>query len=55
MDPNTSWEGIDVHEPVPEEVFVVSGTFNDGIRDYPAAGPVEPPPAFGPGPMEVAH
>jgi hypothetical protein len=30
------WEGIDVHEPGPEEVYVVSGVFNDGVRDYPA-------------------
>ena len=30
------WEGIDVHEPGAEEVYVVSGIFNDGIRDYPA-------------------
>lgn len=30
------WEGIDVHEPGPEEIYVVSGVFNDGIRDYPA-------------------
>ncbi|MGW5445613.1 cupin domain-containing protein [Streptomyces asiaticus] len=36
MDPGTSWEGLDVHEPGPEEVFVVSGTFNDGAHDYPA-------------------
>ncbi|MEU4030829.1 cupin domain-containing protein [Streptomyces anulatus] len=36
MDPHTCWEGIDVHEPGPEEVFVVSGVFNDGERDYPA-------------------
>lgn len=36
MDPNSCWEGIDVHQPGPEEVFVVSGTFNDGVRDYPA-------------------
>ena len=30
------WEGVDLHEPGPEEVFVVSGVFNDGVRDYPA-------------------
>lgn len=36
MDPGTSWEGIDVHEPGPEEVYVVAGVFNDGTRDYPA-------------------
>ena len=36
MDPGSSWEGIDVHEPGPEEVYVVDGVFNDGNRDYPA-------------------
>jgi anti-sigma factor ChrR (cupin superfamily) len=36
MAPGTCWEGIDVHEPGPEEVYVVSGVFNDGERDYPA-------------------
>jgi quercetin dioxygenase-like cupin family protein len=34
MDPGTSWPRRDVHEPGPEEVFVVAGTFNDGARDY---------------------
>ena len=34
--PGGCWQGLDVHEPGPEEVYVVSGTFNDGIRDYPA-------------------
>ena len=27
---------IDIHEPGSEEVYVVKGTFNDGVRDYPA-------------------
>ena len=36
MDPGTSWPHRDVHEPGPEEVYVVAGTFNDGARDYPA-------------------
>ncbi|WP_405408337.1 cupin domain-containing protein [Streptomyces decoyicus] len=36
MDPGSCWEGIDVHTPGPEEVFVVSGTFHDGDRDHPA-------------------
>ena len=36
MDPGTSWPRRDVHEPGPEEVYVVAGTFNDGARDYPA-------------------
>ncbi|RKT88767.1 ChrR Cupin-like domain-containing protein [Saccharopolyspora antimicrobica] len=43
MDPGTCWEGIDVHEPGPEEVFVVSGTFNDGVRDYPAGSFIHAP------------
>ncbi|MEV4473015.1 cupin domain-containing protein [Nonomuraea salmonea] len=36
MDAGSCWEGVDVHDPGPEEVFVVSGVFNDGERDYPA-------------------
>lgn len=36
MDPGTSWPERDRHEPGPEEVFVCSGVFNDGARDYPA-------------------
>lgn len=43
MDANTCWEGIDVHEPGPEEVFVVSGVFNDGERDYPAGSFIHAP------------
>lgn len=27
---------LDVHHPGPEEIYVVSGVFNDGARDYPA-------------------
>lgn len=36
IDPGCRWEGLDVHEPGPEELYVVSGVFNDGVRDYPA-------------------
>lgn len=36
IDPGCGWEGLDLHEPGPEEVYVVSGIFNDGVRDYPA-------------------
>jgi anti-sigma factor ChrR (cupin superfamily) len=36
IDPGCCWEGLDLHEPGPEEVYVVSGVFNDGVRDYPA-------------------
>lgn len=43
MDPGTSWEGIDVHQPGPEEVYVVAGTFNDGFRDYPAGSFIHAP------------
>src|SRR4051794_25802159 len=36
MAAGASWPHRDVHEPGPEEVYVVSGVFNDGARDYPA-------------------
>ena len=36
FEPGACWDGIDVHLPGPEEVYVVSGVFNDGVRDYPA-------------------
>jgi len=36
IDAGASWPHRDVHEPGPEEVYVVAGTFNDGARDYPA-------------------
>lgn len=34
--PGGQWNGVDVHEDSSEEVFVVSGVFSDGVRDYPA-------------------
>lgn len=43
MAPGSHWEGIDVHEPGPEEVFVVSGTFDDGVREYPAGSFIHAP------------
>jgi len=37
FDPGSCWEGgEDVHESSSEEVYVASGVFNDGVRDYPA-------------------
>ena len=36
IDAGGRFEQLDVHEPGPEEVYVVAGTFNDGVRDYPA-------------------
>ncbi|MCT7661777.1 cupin domain-containing protein [Mycobacterium deserti] len=43
MDPGSSWQERDVHEPGSEEVFVVSGTFNDGLRDYPQGSFIHAP------------
>ena len=36
MDPGARFLRLDVHEPGPEEIYVVSGVFNDGLRNYPA-------------------
>jgi anti-sigma factor ChrR (cupin superfamily) len=34
---------LDVHSPGPEEVYVVSGVFNDGVHDYPAGSFIHNP------------
>ena len=34
--PGAIWGKEDHHSPGPEEVYVVSGVFNDGANDYPA-------------------
>lgn len=36
IDPGARFGELDVHAPGPEEVFVLSGTFNDGANDHPA-------------------
>ena len=36
FDAGTQFTALDTHSPGPEEVFVVSGVFNDGVHDYPA-------------------
>ena len=36
IDPGAKFTKLDKHFPGPEEVFVVSGVFNDGVHDYPA-------------------
>ncbi|GAB18515.1 hypothetical protein GOEFS_055_00280 [Gordonia effusa NBRC 100432] len=36
MDPGSAWPRRDVHDPGPEEVYVVDGIFHDGAREYPA-------------------
>jgi len=33
--PGGKWQGFDVYETGSEEIFVVTGTFNDGNRNYP--------------------
>jgi anti-sigma factor ChrR (cupin superfamily) len=36
IDPGAKFGQLDVHAPGPEEVYVVSGVFNDGVHDYSA-------------------
>ena len=36
ISPGAKWDGIDTHTANSEEVFVLSGVFNDGIRNYSA-------------------
>lgn len=36
IEPGGKWQGLDVHETSSEEIFVVSGVFNDGDRNYEA-------------------
>ena len=36
IDAGAKFLKLDVHHPGPKEIYVVSGTFNDGARDYPA-------------------
>lgn len=41
--PGTTFTETDEHFPGPEEVFVVSGVFNDGVSDYPAGSFIHSP------------
>lgn len=41
--PGSRFTELDEHQPGPEEVFVVSGTFSDGVRDYPAGSFIHNP------------
>lgn len=43
IDAGASFLKLDVHHPGPEEIYVISGTFNDGARDYPAGSFVHNP------------
>ena len=37
IDPGHRFLELDVHQPGPEEVYVLEGTFHDGAREYPAS------------------
>ncbi len=41
--PGSVYPGLDVHEPGPEQVFVISGVFNDGRNDYKAGNFIHHP------------
>jgi len=41
--PGAMFTETDEHFPGPEEVFVVSGIFNDGVSDYPAGSFIHSP------------
>ena len=41
--PGARYPGLELHEPGPEEVFVVSGVFHDGTRAYPAGSFIHNP------------
>ncbi len=43
IDAGAKFATLDVHSAGPEEVFVVSGVFNDGIHDYPAGSFIHNP------------
>jgi anti-sigma factor ChrR (cupin superfamily) len=43
IDAGATFLKLDVHHPGPAEIYVVSGTFNDGARDYPAGSFVHNP------------
>ena len=46
IDAGAKFTRLDVHAPGPEEVYVVSGVFNDGVHDYPAGSFVHNPSGF---------
>ena len=43
FDAGATFTTLDVHAPGPEEVFVISGVFNDGVHDYPAGSFIHNP------------
>ncbi|MBV8032765.1 MAG: cupin domain-containing protein [Betaproteobacteria bacterium] len=43
IDAGAKFSRLDVHAPGPEEVYVVSGIFNDGVHNYPAGSFIHNP------------
>jgi anti-sigma factor ChrR (cupin superfamily) len=43
FDPGAGFADLDVHGPGPEEIFVVSGIFCDGLHEYPAGSFIHSP------------
>ena len=43
IDAGAKFPTLDVHSPGPEEVYVVSGVFNDGVNDHPAGSFIHHP------------
>jgi anti-sigma factor ChrR (cupin superfamily) len=43
IDAGAKFTTLDVHSPGPEEVYVVSGVFNDGVNDHPAGSFIHHP------------
>lgn len=43
LDAGSTFTTLDVHTSGPEEVFVVSGIYNDGVNDYPAGSFIHNP------------
>lgn len=43
IDAGAKFTSLDIHTPGPEEVYVVSGVFNDGAHDYPAGSFIHNP------------
>ncbi len=43
VDAGATFTTLDIHAAGPEEVFVVSGIFNDGVHDYPAGSFIHNP------------
>jgi len=43
IDAGATFITLDIHSAGPEEVFVVSGVFSDGVHDYPAGAFIHNP------------